>query len=67
MAPVTVGTETGEINELWITALMDLQDSGGINSGHSMQIKLFNSGEIGYFGKGVNKSIGFDLGGWQRQ
>ncbi len=64
LAPVTVGSGTDETEEIWIVALMDLYATGGIAPGHSMQVKLLNTSTIGYFGKGVNKSIGFDLGGW---
>lgn len=64
LVPVTVGSGTDEVDEIWIATMMDLHAASGIAPGHSIQLKLFNSGQIGYFGKGVNKSIGFDLGGW---
>jgi hypothetical protein len=64
LAPVTVGSDEGDSPQIWIAGLMDLYATDGIAPGHSVQVKLLHSSAIGYFGKGVNKSIGFDLGGW---
>lgn len=63
-APVTVGSDDGEFSEIWVAALVELQAANGIQPGHSVQVKLLYSSEIGYFGKGINKTVGFDLGGW---
>ncbi|AQT69191.1 Putative Ig domain protein [Anaerohalosphaera lusitana] len=62
---VTVGTGDKDVPQLWIGALMHLYQADGINPGFSCQVRLLNGSQIGYFGKGVNKTIGFDLGGWQ--
>lgn len=63
---ITVDPADDELDQLWVAAMMDLKETGGIRSDFSSQVRLLNGIDIGYFGKGVNKSIGFDLGGWNQ-
>lgn len=59
---LTVGTGAGERPEIWVTSLMDINTVTGV--GHAVQVKLLNGAtQVGMFGKAINESLGFDVGG----
>ena len=59
---VTVGNGAGERPEIWVTTRLDLSSVSA--TGHGILLKLFNgASEVGSFGKKLNASVGFDVGG----
>ncbi|MBI9016045.1 MAG: hypothetical protein JEZ07_02175 [Phycisphaerae bacterium] len=58
----TINVSSGQSSEIWIAVLMDIKATDGIKPGHSIQLALYNgTSKIGYLGKGVNKTIGFEF------
>ena len=59
---VTIGTGDGELDEVWLSARLDLNGVAG--AGHSIRVVLYQSGNsVGFIGKNTNGGLGFDIGG----
>ena len=63
---VTIGSGTDDLSDVLLSMVMDINEPIAI--GHSVRLEIMNgTTQIGYIGKKVNGSLGFELGdsGWQ--